>query len=187
MAVERASYSVELREPPYEIRDYGPTILAVVHVKGTRSDAVSSGFRILAGYIFGGNQRDGKIAMTAPVMQTADDAVTTPATDSQNGAPTGWNVQFMMPASYTMNTLPIPNDTRVHLLEQPRHRAAALTFSGFWSDSNLISHEAQLLRWIRVHELTATSAPIFAYYDPPWTPWFLRTIEVLVDIAPASQ
>lgn len=177
MAVERPSYSVELRAAPYEIRDYGPTLVARVHVDGSREAAVGSGFRTLAGYIFGGNQRNGKIAMTAPVLQTSD----------QSGASSGWNVEFMMPARYTMSTLPTPNDSRVHLIERPARRVAAMTFSGFWSDANLTSHATQLEHWVQLQKLTATSSPSYAYYDPPWTPWFLRTIEVLIDVAPAAR
>jgi hypothetical protein len=58
--------------------------------------------------------------------------------------------------------------------------------AGFWSDSNLQAHQAQLSEFLNRHQLTALSAPTYAYYDPPWTPWFWRTNEVLVDIAAAS-
>jgi len=170
MAVERAKYSVELSDPPYEIRDYAPSIVASVHVDGDRGEAVSAGFRILANYIFGGNQPKGKIAMTAPVAQQPTSR--------------GWEVRFTMPAGYTLNTLPAPTDPRVHIAAVSAHRAAVISFSGFWSDANLGSHERKLLEWLKAHHLSATSAPTYDYYDPPWTPWFMRTIEVVVDIAP---
>jgi hypothetical protein len=169
MAVERAKYAVELNDPPYEIRDYAPSLVASVHVDGNRGEAVSAGFRILANYIFGGNQPKGKIAMTAPV--------------AQQPTPGGWEVRFTMPAAYTLNTLPAPADPRVHIAAMPAHRAAVISFSGFWSDTNLLAHEAKLLEWLKTQQLTATSVPTYDYYDPPWTPWFLRTIEVAVDIA----
>jgi len=168
MAVERPKYSVELSDTPYEIRDYVPTVIAVVHVDGDRSEAVNAGFRILANYIFGGNQEKDKIAMTAPVKQQS--------------LATGWDVSFTMPASYTISTLPSPNDARVHMIQVPQRRAAVIKFSGFWSDTNLKSHEAQLLQWVKTQKLVATSMPTYAYYDPPWTPWFFRTIEVMVDV-----
>jgi DNA gyrase inhibitor GyrI len=168
MAVERAKYTVELSEPPYEVRDYDPMVVASVHVDGDRSNAVSAGFRILANYIFGNNQGNGKIAMTAPV--------------EQQSLASGWDVSFMMPAGYTMSTLPLPNDARVTRVPVPRHRAAVVRFSGFWSDANLQTHETQLLQWVKLHHLVAVASPTYAYYDPPWTPWFLRTIEVMVDI-----
>jgi DNA gyrase inhibitor GyrI len=183
MAVERPQYAVESSDPPYEIRVYAPTIVAFVHVEGDRSEAVNAGFRILAKYIFGDNQARGKIAMTAPVTQASSQTIAMTAPVEQNASHGGWEVRFTMPAKYTMATLPIPTDGRVHLLEVPQHRAAAVKFSGFWSDSNLQSHAAQLVQWVKGRKLTATSAPGYAYYDPPWTPWFLRTIEVQVDIA----
>lgn len=168
MATERPKYSVEISAPPYEVRDYDPTVIARVDVDGDRHDAVSAGFRILANYIFGDNRPKDKIAMTAPVEQQADAA--------------GWQVSFTMPAGYTMGTLPAPNDTRVHTIAVPRHRTAVIRFSGLWSDANLRSHETQLLKWVEAQHLVAVAAPKYAYYDPPWTPWFLRTIEVMVDI-----
>jgi hypothetical protein len=185
MAIERPTYSVETSDPPYEIRDYAPTLVAVVHVDGDRSDAVSAGFRILAGYIFGDNRARGKIAMTAPVTQTRGQSIAMTAPVAQQSDASGWEVRFTMPAAYTIETLPTPNDGRVHIVQLPRQRTAVIKFSGFWSDSNLQSHAAQLLAWVKAQNLVATSTPTYAYYDPPWTPWFMRTIEVLVDIAPA--
>lgn len=183
VAVERASYTVELSEAPYEIRRYDASVVAVVHVDGTRSEAVNQGFRILAGYIFGGNQGHEKIAMTAPVTQSVGALATTPAAEAKAASGGGWTVRFTMPAAQSMRTLPAPTDHRVLLVESPPHRTAAMRFSGFWSDANLASHEAQLLTWVRARGLGATSPPTYAYYDPPWTPWFMRTIEVLVDLA----
>ncbi len=183
MAIERPEYSIKLSSPPLEIRDYAPTIVALVHVEGERSKAVNDGFRILANYIFGGNQPHAANGQTAPAAAKGESIAMTAPVEQQSKAG-GWEVRFMMPKAYTMSTLPKPSDDRVQLLEIPRHRVAVNKFSGFWSDANLQSHEAQLLQWLQAQKLTATSAPSYAYYDPPWTPWFLRTIEVMVDVAP---
>jgi hypothetical protein len=184
MAVERPKYSVLLSQPPEELRDYAPTIDAVVHVEGDRSEAVSAGFRILADYIFGKNRSRGAITLDAPAKGPSGQSIAMTAPVQQQALGGGWDIRFTMPATYTMDTLPTPKDPRVHLVAVPRHRAAAIKFSGFWSDANLQSHETQLLQWVHAQKFTASSAPSYAYYDPPWTPWFLRTIEVLVDIAP---
>ncbi len=183
MATERPKYSVELSEPPFEVRLYAPTIVASVHVAGTREEAVNAGFRILASYIFGNNDLQQKIAMTAPVTQSARIGMTAPV--EQNETPNGWDIRFTMPAGFTRDTLPKPRDSRIELIDVPGRRVAAVTFSGFWSDSNLQSHRAQLLDFLKKHRFTALAAPVYAYYDPPWTPWFWRTNEVLVDIAGA--
>jgi hypothetical protein len=182
MAVERPQYSVEISEKPFEVRDYAASIAAVVHVDGTRDAAVNSGFRILAGYIFGDNQAQQKIAMTAPVTQSVARTIAMTAPLEQSGAQAGWDIRFTMPAGYTLNTLPKPRDSRVALVEVPGRRMASVTFAGFWSDENMRSHQAQLLEFLKKHELTAVSSPVYAYYDPPWTPWFWRTNEVLVQI-----
>jgi hypothetical protein len=184
MAIERPQYSVELSDKPFEVRDYAPSIVASVEVGGSRDEAVNAGFRILAGYIFGDNQTQGKIAMTAPVTQSvAGEKIAMTAPVEQNMTQNGWEIRFTMPAAYTLGTLPKPRDARIHLVPVPAHRTAAITFSGFWSDSNLLSHRAQLLEFLKKHELQAVSAPVYAFYDPPWTPWFWRTNEVLIDVA----
>jgi hypothetical protein len=183
MATERPKYSAELSEPPFEVRQYAPTVVAEVHVDGTREEAVNTGFRILAGYIFGNNEAQQKVAMTAPVTQGTRVAMTAPV--EQNEARSGWDIRFTMPSGYTLSTLPKPRDPRVALIAVPGRRMAAVTFSGFWSDSNLQSHRAQLLDYLGKHKLTAIAAPVYAYYDPPWTPWFWRTNEVQVEIAAA--
>jgi len=185
MAIERPQYSVEFSEPPCEVRDYASTIVATVQVTGSREEAVNAGFRILAGYIFGNNQTQAKIAMTAPITQSAGQKIAMTAPVEQSLTQAGWDVRFTMPAAYTLGTLPTPRDARVHLLEVPGRRTAAITFSGFWSDSNLQSHQAQLLEFLKKHQIAAVSKPVYAYYDPPWTPWFWRTNEVLINVAAA--
>lgn len=184
MAIERAKYSVVIRDAPFEIRDYSSAVVAVVVTDGSRGDAVSAGFRPLAQFIFGKNQQKTIIAMTAPVMQVsrvvAEDAKVDPSTPS-------WDVRFIMPSEYTLQSLPRPIDGRVHFEQMEPRRIAVVRFSGFWSDDNLRSHASQLLQWMKGRRLTAQSPPIYAYYDPPWTPWFMRTNEILIEIAPLED
>ena len=182
MAIEHPKYTVELSENPFEVREYSPTIVATVHVDGDRSTAVSAGFRILADYIFGNNQAQEKIAMTSPVTQSKGQKIAMTAPVQQSAAQNGWDIRFTMPSADTLNTLPKPRDSRVSLTQTPVTRMAVITFSGFWSDSNFRSHQQQLLDFLKTHQLTAVSTPVYGYYDPPWTPWFLRTNEVLVEI-----
>ena len=184
MAVERPVYSVELAAQPFEVRDYGPAIVAAVRVTGSRSDAVNAGFRILAAYIFGANQGLRKIAMTAPVAQSAGEKIAMTAPVQQIGGDGAWEVSFTMPAAYTLDALPQPKDGRIHLSTVPARRVAVVSFSGFWTDANLRSHESDLAAFIRARGLTPAGAPVYAYYDPPWIPWFLRTNEVQVPLAP---
>lgn len=182
MAIEKAPYAVVINSPPYEVRDYSTSIVAIVCVHGSRSDAVNSGFRLLANYIFGDNKEKSKIAMTAPVTQAPQVSGAAGASNPAAYLQNAWTVRFMMPAGYTLKSLPAPDDDRVHFEQTPAHRVAAIRFSGFWSDANLTSHEAALRDWMQHQHLKPTSPPTYAYYDPPWTPWFMRTIEVLLDV-----
>jgi hypothetical protein len=183
MAIEQPAYQVELDAKPFQIRLYPPMIEATIHVGGTRSAAVNTGFRSLAGYIFGDNRKKSKIAMTAPVRQNAGEKIAMTAPVSQNQAVNGWDIRFIMPADATLQTLPEPNDGRIHLVDVPSRRFAVVSFSGFWSDTNFQSHQAALMKFIEERGLSPVSPPIYAYYDPPWTPWFLRKNEVQVEIA----
>jgi hypothetical protein len=177
VAVEQPEYRVELDAKPFQVRLYPPLLNATVRVAGTRDAAVSEGFRILAHYIFGGNRRGTKIAMTAPVLQTPADPPA-PGRD-----PEQWDVSFILPAAYTLADLPATNDARIHFAEAPASRVAVITFSGFWSESNLRTHREELVAFLKSRRLEPISGPIYAFYDPPWTPWFMRTNEIQYRIA----
>jgi hypothetical protein len=186
MAAERPAYQVEVDLEPFQIRRY-PTLLdASVRVSGSRDAAVSSGFRILANYIFGGNASDAKIAMTAPVMQTPAETPG-PAREQDATAPSirDWQVTFIMPSPYTLQSLPAAKDPRIHFAEVPPGRMAVVTFSGLWTESNILSHQRALVAFLKERHLQPTSGPIYAFYDPPWIPWFMRTNEVQFRIAAA--
>jgi hypothetical protein len=181
MAIETPAYRVELDTKPFQIRDYAPLLEATVHVSGTRDAAVSAGFRLLAHYIFGGNRTQTKLAMTAPVLQTPAEPRAFPKQGGVTAAVSsvsGWDVSFIMPQGYTRDTLPPATDPGIRFSEVPARRVAVISFSGFWTDGNLQEHQAQLLSFLARRHLTAISAPIYAFYDPPWTPWFWRTNEV---------
>lgn len=184
MAVERPVYRVEVDSKPFEVRDYPASIVAGVQVSGSRSEAVNAGFRILAAYIFGANQRSDKIAMTAPVTQSGGEKIAMTAPVQQSEAPGHWEVCFTMPAAYRLESLPRPRDERIRMRPLPARRMAVVTFSGFWSDANLTSHATALAEFVKSRRLNPIGPPVFAYYDPPWMPWFLRTNEVQIEVAP---
>jgi hypothetical protein len=179
---EQPKYSVEARSGDFEVRLYAPTIVAEVTVGGTRDAAVNEGFRILAGYIFGGNEPSAKIAMTAPVTQQQGEkiAMTAPVTQSEAGG--GWIVRFTMPASWTLQTLPKPKDGRIRLVPVPERRMAAVRFSGLRTDARLASEAERLGEFVRSRKLQPQGPVVYAYYDPPWTLPFLRRNEVLQDV-----
>ncbi|MEI8402128.1 MAG: heme-binding protein [Alcaligenaceae bacterium] len=185
MATEEPSYTSTFQEAPFEIREYPALIAAEVTVAGGRSDAVSAGFRLLAGYIFGGNTRKQSIAMTAPVIQNEapNEKIAMTAPVMQSSDPEGWIIRFIMPASYTLETLPTPNDPKVRLVVLPPKRLAVVRFSGLVDDNDVEQQTAVLRAFVEKQKLKAVGAPSLARYDPPWTLWFLRRNEVMLEVA----
>jgi len=170
MSNECPEYEVERRIGDIEIRRYQPYIVAETFVGGSLERAGTGAFRRLAGYIFGGNRTASggstKIAMTTPVTQerVGDE----------------FRVRFMMPSEYDLESLPTPNDHRVRLERVGAQRLAAIRYSGRWSKAGYERHLAELVEALAANGLATSGEPIWARYDPPWTPWFLRRNEVLV-------
>jgi len=184
--IETPFYKVIQREKSIEIREYVPTILAEVTVAGERGKAINAGFRLLADYIFGNNVPKKTIAMTAPVGQQRSEkiAMTAPVTQTKNGD--AWKVQFTMPSSYTLETLPKPNNPEVKILCKPSCRVAAIKFAGFWSESSLKKHLSLLEAFVHSKGLKIAGEPIYAFYNPPWTLPFLRRNEIIYVISADS-
>lgn len=184
MATEEPVFTLVLKDEAFEVRDYVPTIVAEVTVSGSQERAAGEGFRILAGYIFGGNRRRQSIAMTAPVAQrpvSQTIAMTAPVSQTSSGA--GWTVRFTMPAAWTMQTLPQPNDARITLRPEPGQRMAVIRFSGIADARQVERRSRELEAELRRRGLRASGPISLAQYDPPWTLWFLRRNEVMAPIA----
>jgi hypothetical protein len=188
MATEEPSYTSVLQEAAFEIREYPALIAAEVTVAGDRSEAVSAGFRLLAGYIFGGNTRKQSIAMTAPVIQneSPNEKIAMTAPVIQNADPAGWVIRFIMPASYTLETLPTPNDPKVRLVALSPKRLAVVRFSGLVDDNDVEQQTTLLRAFMTQQKLTAAGMPSLARYDPPWTLWFLRRNEIMLEVTSAK-
>lgn len=184
MAVEEPGFAVALHQGAFEIREYPATVVAEVTVTGDQRGAAGKGFRLLAGYIFGGNTRHQSIAMTAPVAQQPRGetiAMTAPVT--QIPADGAWVVRFTMPSAYSLATLPRPNDQRVTLRQMPPSRFVVVRFSGFASPSSVAAKTAELTAFARAHNLQTVGPATLAQYNPPWTLWFLRRNEVMLQLA----
>lgn len=181
--VETPDYLVSSKSGNLEIREYGPTIVAEATVEGERDKAIQRGFSIIADYIFGNNLSSSKVAMTAPVTQQSSEkiAMTAPVTQKAKGQ--SWQVRFVMPAKYTMATLPKPVNREVVLIEVPATRVAAIRFSGFASQESLDKQETLLKAFMTERGLTAASTPQYAFYNAPWTLPFMRRNEIMIEIA----
>ena len=166
IAIEEPVYQVEKawEAEQIEIRAYAPRIMAVT---GINEDS-DSGFRVLAGYIFGGNAEEQKIAMTAPVQQTM-------AGEKE--------MAFMMPAQYALKDLPQPEDQRVSFREAPAYTAAVIQFSGWASAEKADENWQQLQRFLIAEGIDITGEPTLNQYNPPWTLPFMRRNEIIVPVA----
>ena len=164
-AIEEPAFEVRQRwdEEQIEIREYAPRVMAVTEMAEREND----GFRVLAGYIFGGNAREQEIAMTAPVQQT----MSGPA-----------EMAFMMPAEYAFDELPEPNDARVAFRQAPAYTAAVIRFSG-WANAEKADANWQKLRGFLIKEgIEIVGEPALNQYNPPWTLGFLRRNEIIVPV-----
>ena len=183
MAIEKATYTVVEKEDDFEIRRYEPQIVAETFVEGDLEDVGDEGFRRLYGYISGDNQKKQSISTTAPVGQEAKSekiAMTAPVGQEQKD--NRWRITFLMPAEYTLETLPVPTDSRVKLVQDPGRLMAAIRYSGTWSEAGYEENKALLEGFIIMRGLIKAGEPIWARYDPPFMPWFLRRNEVLIPI-----
>jgi hypothetical protein len=188
--LETPNYVAESRDGPFEMRRYAPRVVATVRTTGGRDTASRAGFRRLARYIFGGNRRGDKVAMTAPVSATpyrefGDDRSGRAARSDDTDA---WDVMFTMPAAWTLQTLPAPLDEGVRLTRQPTACYAAHVFSGLTTDAAIAKHTAQLNAWLERRGVQATGEPTLARYNTPWTlPWKRRNEIVIAVAQPACD
>ena len=189
MATEEPGYSLIRSYPTFEVRQYAPYLVAETQVSGDFDEVGNAGFRVLADYIFGNNVAKTKLAMTAPVSQRPADgetlAMTAPVSQrpAAGGAATGtFVISFVMPAGYRLDTLPVPRDARVQLREVPARRLAVRRYSGRWTRARYEEHERILLSSARAAGLSPIGEPIYARYNPPFTPWPMRRNEVMVEV-----
>ena len=185
-------YTVLSEHDGYEIREYAPQIVAEVIVEGDFEASLNRGFRKLAGFIFGDNTAPSgtgdsqAIAMTAPVLEelatSSPIAMTAPVLE-EAAAGDKRKVTFMMPAEYTMATIPNPRDPDVRLVEKPARRYAASRFSGWVDAGKAEQMKARLLEDLTRDKQSPDGTPALAQYDPPWTPPFMRRNEILVPLS----
>jgi len=172
MAIEKPSYDVVWESEAFEIRRYAPAILAQTAVQGSFKQVGNDAFRKLGGYIFGQNVTEEKIAMTAPVTQT----------QRENGE---YLVSFYMPSEHSLDTLPDPKDQAVKMIEMPETYFAARKYRGGWSEVKYNRHVDTLSEALKaLSEWQVIGEPVWARYNPPMMPSFLRTNEVLIPVKP---
>lgn len=189
IGTEEPKHSSERLADGVELRHYGPRIAAETTVAADEDAARNQGFRRLAGYIFGKNQADDSIAMTAPVVQSKAGqqiAMTAPVAQSaeRTDVGEGWVIRFFMPSKWTMESLPKPIDDRVRLVEVPAETFAVLQFSGDRSPRAVANRTAELLNVLRAKDIDVNGEASAWFYDPPWTLPFRRRNEIAIPVNP---
>ncbi len=173
---EEQPYDVVGDYAGFELRSYPAHVVAETRVQGSFEGAGNTSFRRLFAYIAGRNTGAQKVAMTAPVVQEAEEESA------------GWYVVgFVMPSDFRLDDAPEPTDPQVRLRRIPAHTAAALRFSGRWTRRRYEEHAERLLAAVEEVGLEVAGPPRFARFDPPWTPWFRRRNEVVVPVVPPGS
>lgn len=153
--IETPNYKVIKMVGDVEIREYPQMILAQTKLGGKRYESNgNSGFGVVANYIFGGNQQQQKIAMTAPVIMNMSD--------------TEASMSFVMPSQYQLSDLPSPNSPAVSLVSQDSMKLAVLRFGGFSSDEKIAKHAQILTQVLKENNIQTKGSLLYMGYNAPW-------------------
>ena len=188
MATEEPKYELIEKSGEFELRQYQPMLIAEVLVDGDMDQASGKGFRLIADYIFGNNITETgsskKIKMTAPVtIEPRSEEISMTIPVSLKNISGRWQVSFVMPSKYTLDTIPLPNNKQIMLRKVPARKVAVLEFSGFANEKNTANRTQELLKWMDKNNLISTGSIELSRYDPPWTLPFLRRNEIIVEYA----
>jgi hypothetical protein len=168
LKTENQKYRLVLKDAQFEIRFYPAATLAKIYSTGTDYKSVaSSGFRKLAGYIFGGNDQGKSISMTAPVRMEMGSS--------------GSSMSFVMPEKYQEADLPKPKDSSVHIVKSSPQYVAVITFSGYANDAKIKEKYGILLQLIQKKGIQVAGEFSFLGYNAPFQFWS-RKNEVVIPI-----
>ena len=165
--IETYAYTIIDSYETFEIRQYEASLFTSVEIPSNNYRETSSkGFSILAGYIFGANDKEEKIAMTSPVAMSLKDSTT---------------MLFLVPKKYTRDNLPTPNDSSIEFKNIPEKRVAAISFSGWANDSKIASFKKKLITALNTRGIQYTDNFYFLGYNAPMEV-FNRKNEIIVEL-----
>ena len=166
--IEKQQYRLVHSEKEYEIRFYPPAMLATIYSAAKTYRQISTpGFRALAGFIFGGNESNTRIAMTSPVHLDINDRESA--------------MSFVMPSKYDEMSLPRPNDSRVKLEKSKAEYVAVLKFGGYANDRKIAYYSGKLKKALEKKGVRHTGNFRFLGYNPPYQ-FIGRRNEVIVTV-----
>ncbi len=165
--IETYPYTVEKKFEHFEIRQYEASLFTSVQLTSSEYEEASSrGFNMLAGYIFGGNDRNEKIAMTSPVSMSLTDSIT---------------MMFMIPKSIKKEDLPQPNQSSIEFKEEPAKRVAAISFGGWASSEKIDKYKLELIEFLEASETKHSDRFFFLGYNAPYE-MVGRKNEIIVEL-----
>jgi len=185
LAYEEPAYRVIKTYPAFELRQYDAYVVAETLVAGAFDEVGSQAFRKLFRYISAEQRPQGKIAMTTPVIQQPIAPGEKSGDESPVAANTGtrYRFAFVMPAEYALDELPKPENVSIQLRSIPARLMAARRYSGTWSEERYRNNQQQLLEAVQAAGLKPLGTALFARYNAPFSLWFLRRNEVLIEVA----
>ncbi len=166
MANEEPDYIVLKKESEIEIRQYKNFLTASIETEGERKEAIGKGFRSLFKYISGENKNKESISMTIPVMQ-------------KSSGGNKWNISFVVPKKFELKDVPKPDNGNIQIKNNSDLKVIAIIFSGLFSDGNIQENETKLRNYIKEKVIKIEEPAIYAGYNAPWIPWFLKRNEVM--------
>ncbi|TNE52866.1 MAG: heme-binding protein [Bacteroidetes bacterium] len=170
-SIETYPYRVLKQYEGFEIREYLPrNFIYVTMPASTYSETSGKGFRYLAGYIFGSNDQQKKIAMTAPVAMNMEDSVT---------------MMFMVPKEYDLKDLPVPNQSEIKFTREPSKVVAAIKFSGWANDEKIRKYASKLKSLLHQNKLNFASKYSYFGYNAPYE-MINRRNEIVIELSPSS-
>jgi len=165
--IEEYPYEVINAYQSFEIRRYEEALFSSIRLNSTSyKQGSSKGFSILANYIFGGNDRKQRIAMTSPVTMTLEDNM---------------RVMFMIPNSLERDDMPLPNDRLIDFILEPKKTLAVVTFGGWASDKKIAKYKSRLTEALSNEGIQHENKFFVFGYNPPYE-IFNRRNEVAVEI-----
>ena len=165
--IEKYSYTVSKTFEIFEIRNYEARLFTSVNSNTNNfKNASSKGFSILAGYIFGGNEKNEKIAMTSPVAMSLEESMT---------------MMFLAPKKFNRNNLPKPNASNIEFLEIPEKKVAAISFGGWANNKKIALQKQKLINALNNKGIKHINKFYFLGYNAPYEV-FNRKNEIIVEL-----
>lgn len=194
MVTLAASLRSAIEEPPFrviekvgdiEIRSYGIRLVAETYADGTEEEAREAGFRTLASFIFGKNEKQNApsaLGLGTSLTKPSESIAMTSPVEQALIAPERWKIRFYMPAKYSASSLPAPLNPDVRVHEAPGETMAVLRFSDGRDAAAVLKRTTTLLKNLATTRWIQSGPPVSSFYDPPWTLPFLRRNEVAVPV-----